>query len=131
MPRTGILKEFDVFVQDKPGELAKVCELLGNHGVNIKGIASERNNSRPLIRVVTDDEATAKAALSRSGIGFDLKDVIPVRLPDKPGELGKLAKKLARAMVNVDSIFILGKDGGHTEMVLTVDNKKKAEEALK
>ncbi|MCU0860606.1 MAG: ACT domain-containing protein [Thermoplasmata archaeon] len=125
------MKEFDVFVQDKPGELAKVCELLGNNGVNIKGIASERNNSRPLIRVVTDDEATAKAALTRSGIGFDLREVIPIRLPDKPGELGKVAKKLARAMVNVDSIFILGKDGGHTEMVLTVDNKKKAEEALK
>lgn len=131
MPRTGNLKEFDVFVQDKPGELAKVCELLGNNGVNIKGIASERNNSRPLIRVVTDDEATAKAALTRSGIGFDLRDVIPLRLPDKPGELGKIAKKLARAMVNVDSIFILGKDSGHTEMVLTVDNRKKAEEALK
>lgn len=131
MPRTGNLKEFDVFVQDKPGELAKVCELLGNNGVNIKGIASERNNSRPLIRVVTDDEATAKAALTRSGVSFDLKEVIPIRLPDKPGELGKVAKKLARAMVNVDSIFILGKDGGHTEMVLTVDNKKKAEEALK
>ncbi len=131
MPRTGNLKEFDVFVQDKPGELAKVCELLGNNGVNIKGIASERNNSRPLIRVVTDDEATAKAALTRSGIGFDLRDVIPLRLPDKPGELGKVAKKLARAMVNVDSIFILGKESGHTEMVLTVDNKKKAEEALK
>ena len=129
--RTGNLKEFDVFVQDKPGELAKVCELLGNNGVNIKGIASERNNAKPLIRVVTDDEATAKATLVRSGIGYDLKDVISLSLPDKPGELGKVARKLARAMVNVDSIFILGKDGGRTEMVLTVDNKKKAEEALK
>lgn len=125
------MKEFDVFVQDKPGELAKVCELLGNNGVNIKGIASERNNSRPLIRVVTDDEATAKAALTRSGISYDLRDVISIRLPDKPGELGKVAKKLARAMVNVDSIFILSKDAGHTEMVMTVDNRKKADEALR
>lgn len=125
------MKEFDVFVQDKPGELAKVCELLGNNGVNIKGIASERNNAKPLIRIVTDDEATAKAALARSGIAYDLKDVISVRLTDKPGELGKVARKLARAMVNVDSIYILGKDGSQTDMALTVDNKKKAEEALR
>lgn len=125
------MKEFDVFVQDKPGELAKVCELLGNNGVNIKGIASERNNARPLIRVVTDDETTASSVLTRSGIAFDLKDVISLRLPDKPGELGKVAKKLARAMVNVDSIYILGKDSGKTDMILTVDNKKKAEEALR
>lgn len=125
------MKEFDVFVQDKPGELAKVCELLGNNGVNIKGIASERNNAQPLIRIVTDDEATAKSTLSRSGIKYGLKDVVSIRMPDRPGELGKVARKLARAMVNVDSIYILGKDGGHTDMALTVDDLKRAEEALR
>lgn len=125
------MKEFDVFVQDKPGELAKVCELLGKNGVNIKGIASERNNAQPLIRIVTDDEATAKSTLNRAGIKYDLKDVVSVKMQDKPGELGKVARRLARARVNVDSIYILGKDGGHTEMALTVDNSKKAEDALR
>lgn len=43
---------------------------------------------------------------------------------NKPGEL-------ARAMVNVDSIYILGKDGGATEIALTVDNIQKAQSVLK
>lgn len=124
------MKEFDVFVHDKPGELAKVCELLGTHGVNIKAIASERMNQRPMIRIVTDDEATAKGALGRSGIQYELKDVLSIRILDRPGELGKIARKLARSMVNVDSIYILGNDGGMTEMAMTVDDLKKAEEAL-
>lgn len=125
------MKEFDVYVQNKPGELAKVCELLGANGVNIKAISSERNHQRPMIRIVTDDEATAKSALNRTGIQFDLKDVMTVRLMDRPGELGKVARKLARAMVNVDSIYIIGKEGGSTEMALTVDNLAKAQDALK
>lgn len=125
------LKEFDVYVQNKPGMLAKVCELLGNHGVNIKAIASERGNDRPIIKVVTDDETTTKSALTRSGIQFDLRDVIAVKMPDRPGELGKIARKLARAMVNVDSIYILGKEGGMTDIAFTVDNLRKAEETLK
>ena len=125
------MKEFDVYVQDKPGELAKVCELLGNHGVNIRAIASERASQKPMIRIVTDDEATAKSALARTGITFDLKDVVIVKLQDRPGELGKIARKLARAMVNVDSIYLMGKDGGATEMAMTVDNIAKAEAALK
>lgn len=125
------MKEFDVYVEDKPGELAKVCELLGNNGVNIKAISSERTQSIPQIRIVTEDEATTKSALKRLGIHFEEKEVMNVRLPDKPGELGKMARKLARSMVNVDSIYILSKENGMTEMALTVDNIKKAQEALR
>ncbi len=130
--RTGTLKEFDVYIQDKPGELARVCELLGNNGVNIKAIATERAAKRPLVKIVTDDEVTAKAALSRvQGLSFDLKEVIVVRLQDKPGELAKVAKRLAKAAINVDSIYLMGKEGGTTEMVMTVDDPKRAEALLK
>ena len=125
------LKEFDVYVQNKPGELAKVCEMLGDDGVNIKAIASERGNARPMIRIVTDDETTAKSALARSGTPYDLRDVIAVKMIDRPGELGKISRRLAKAMVNVDSIYIIGKDGGTTDIAFTVDNIQKAENALK
>ena len=126
-----MLKEFDVYVQDKPGELAKVCELLGNNGVNIKAISSERTQSRPQIRIVTEDEATTRSALKRLGIHFEENEVMNIRLPDRPGELGKMARRLAKSMVNVDSIYILSKENGMTEMALTVDNIKKAQEALR
>lgn len=125
------MKEFDVYVQDKPGELAKVCEILGGNGVNIRAIASERAQPKPLIRIVTDDEATTKSTLRRLGVAYDQRDVLSIRLPDRPGELGKMARKLAMAMVNVDSIYILSKENGMTEMALTVDNIVKAERALK
>jgi hypothetical protein len=127
----SFLKEFDVYVQNKPGELARVCETLGNHGVNIKAIASERAHDRPMIKIVTDDEVSAKSALARSGISYDLRDVVSVKMADRPGELGKISRKLARAMVNVDSIYILGKDGSNTDIAFTVDNAQKAEAALK
>ena len=106
--------------------------MLGNNGVNIKAIASERSAKRPMVKIVTDDEVTAKAALSRiPGISFELKEVIVVKLPDRPGELAKVAKRLAKAAINVNSVYILGRNGGTTEMVLTVDNPEKAEQVLK
>jgi len=125
------LKQFDVYVQNKPGELAKICEMLGSQGVNIKAIASERAANRPMIKIVTDDETTTKSALARTGIVYDMRDVIAVKMLDRPGELGKVARKLARAMVNVDSIYILNKENGMTEIAFTVDNVKKAEGILK
>lgn len=126
------MKEFDVYIRDKPGELSKVCELLGDNGVNIKAIASERAASRPLVKIVTDDEVTTKAALTRApGLTFDLKDVVVVRLKDRPGELAKVTKRLAKAAINVDSIYLMGRESGVTEMVLTVDDPKKATALLK
>lgn len=125
------MKEFDVFVENKPGELAKVCEALGSNGVNIKAIASERHHSRPRIRIVTDDEATTASSLKRLGVSFELKEVLTIGLSDRPGELGKMARRLARAMVNVDSIYIISKENGMTEMAITVDNMRKAKAALK
>jgi hypothetical protein len=73
-------------VENKPGELAKICEALGNNGVNIKAIASERHHSRPQIRIVTDDEATTQSLLKKTGVTFELKNVITVRLSDQQGE---------------------------------------------
>ena len=125
------LKQFDVYVQNKPGELAKICEMLGSHGVNIKAIASERAASRPMIKIVTDDEATTKSALARTGIAYDIREVIAVKMADKPGELGKVARRLAKGMVNVDSIYIIGKEGSMTDIAFTVDNTQKALEILK
>jgi len=84
-----------------------------------------------MIRIVTDDETTTRNALARSGIQFDLREVISVRMPDRPGELGKVARRLARGMVNVDSIYILGKDGSMTDIAFTVDDPKKAQDLLK
>jgi hypothetical protein len=125
------LKQFDVYIQNKPGELAKICEMLGSHGVNIKAIASERAANRPMVKIVTDDEATTKSALARTGIAYDIREMIAVKMADKPGELGKVARRLAKAMINVDSIYILGKEGTSTDIAFTVDNTQKALDVLK
>lgn len=124
-------KEFKVFVQDKPGELARVTEALASGPVNIRAIASEFGNDRPFFRIVTNDATTTERALKNAGLEFKLQDVINIELLDRPGELAKIAKRLARAGVNVESIYILGTKNGKTEMALNVSDAVKALEILK
>jgi len=125
----GFLKQFEIFINNRPGELAKVAEVLGANGINILAIASERCEI-PIIRIVTDDEQSTRTALSKASLKFNENEIIVIELTDKPGELAKLAKKLARSGVNVDSIHILNKGSNVTSVALVVDNKKKAKEAL-
>jgi len=125
------MKEFKVFVADKPGELARVTEALANAAVNIRAIASESKHESTYLRVVTSDVHTTEKALSNSGLKYELSDILSLELIDRPGELAKVARRLARAGINVHSIYILGSKNGRTEIALVVDNIERAKVAIK
>lgn len=124
------MKEFKIFVEHKPGELAKVTEALASRAVNIKAIASEAKGDQASLRVVTNDINTTIKALNESGTQYEQHDILTVSLIDRPGELSKVAKKLGKAKINIESIYILGQRNGKTEVALVVDNMAKASERL-
>ncbi len=125
------MKEFKVFVADKPGELARVTEALANAAVNIRAIASETKRESSFLRVVTSDVQTTEKALSTAGLKYELSDIVNLELIDRPGELAKVARRLARAGINVHSIYILGSKNGRTEIALVVDDPERAKATLK
>lgn len=125
------MKEFKVFVADRPGELARVTEALANAAVNIRAIASESKHDASFLRVVTSDVQTTEKALRNAGLKFDLSDILNLELLDRPGELAKVARRLSRAGINVHSIFILGSKNGRTEIALVVDDIERAKSVLK
>ena len=120
------MKEFKVFVNNKIGELARVTEALATQAVNIKAISSEGGHETSFLRVVTGDVATTEKALRNAGLKFELNEILSVELMDRPGELAKIARRLARAGVNVASIYILGSRGGKTEIAMVVDDPERA-----
>jgi hypothetical protein len=124
------MKEFKIFVKHKPGELARVTEALASRAVNIKAIASESKGEEALLRVVTSDVNTTIKALDASGTKYDFNDIMTLSLIDRPGELAKVAKKLGKAKINIESIYILGQKNGKTEVALVLDDMKKADGIL-
>jgi hypothetical protein len=124
------LKQFEILINDRPGELAKVTDALATNGVNIMAIASERCES-PIIRIVTDDEQSTRSALKKANMKFKENELIVIELQDRPGELSKMAKRLANSGVNVESIHILSKGTSTTSIALVVDDHKKASGILR
>jgi hypothetical protein len=125
------MKEFKVFVQDKPGELARVTEALATNAVNIRAIASESKHDTSFLRVVTNDVTTTEKALRSAGLRFDVSEIMTLDLVDRPGELAKVARRLARAGINVSSLYILGSKNGRTEIAMVVDDMTRAQVAIK
>ncbi len=125
------MKQFNVFVEDKIGELARVTEALAQNAINIRGLATDKLGPRAAVRVITDDEASTRKALSKMGLAFEEADVLVVDLIDRPGEIAKVARKAAKAGVNINSVFLIGKKDTPAALALVTDDSKKAEKLLR
>lgn len=128
--RGEVVKQFIVFVEDKAGELARVAEALAQSATNIRGLAADKLGTRPSIKLVTDDENSTRKALERAGLEFEESEVVVVDLIDRPGEIAKVARKAAKAGVNIDSVFLIGKKGTPAAIAIGTKDAKKAKNAL-
>jgi hypothetical protein len=125
------MKQFTIFINGKRTEIARVSEAIGKSGVNIKAIVGDIKNTTPYVKLVTSDIQTTQRALKTYGYNYELNDILSVEMQDKPGELYKVAKKLEKARINIESIYILGQRKGKTEVALVVDDMVGAKNVLK
>jgi hypothetical protein len=120
-------KEFTVAIQDKPGALGKCFLALAERGVNILAFQSYVEEGESLARMLVDDPASAKAVLGGLRMIFEETDVAVVRLPHRPGELGRAASRLGEHQINIDYSYCgLEPESTLALLVFGVDNLTKA-----
>jgi hypothetical protein len=122
--------DLTVILQDRPGELARVGEVAGSAGVNIRGLSAMTGDGRGIVHVLIDDDAlpAARAALNHADLGIaDEREVLVVDVADRPGSLGELARALAEANVNVDLAYTTF---GAVRVVIATDDLASARRAL-
>jgi len=122
--------EIAIPLENKPGTLAKVTEVLGKAGVNLEGIGYA-SGARGVLRVIPDDADKAMAALKKAKIKTKQpREILQVRLADTPGALAGVARKLAKAGVNVEAFYVVGEVSGGLRCVFAVDKLDKAKAAI-
>ena len=125
------VKEFTVTIEDKPGALGKCFLALAERGVNVLAFQSYVEEGESLARLVVDNPASAKAVLGSLGMIFEETEAAVIRLPNRPGELGRAAARLGENKINVDYSYC-GLEPGSAQalVVFGVDNFSKAAKAL-
>jgi hypothetical protein len=125
------VKEFTVTIEDKPGALGKFFLALAERGLNILAFQSYVEGPESLTRLLVDDPPTAKAVLGSLGMIFEETDAVFVRLPHRPGELGRAAARLGEEKVNIDYSYCGLEPGStHALLVFGVDSLTKAAAVL-
>lgn len=119
-------KDLTVMLEDRPGKLADLGEALGNAGVNIEGLCGVPAEGRGAVHILVEDGAAARRALEAAKFQVDHEsDVLVLKLDDRPGELGKVCRKIAKAGVNITLTYL----ASSTRLVLGVSDLNKARAA--
>jgi hypothetical protein len=110
------------------GLLAEVTEVLRDAGVDIRAIGAYDKDDHGEFMLVVSDTPLAKMALGRIGIKAVEKSVVTVEVPDRPGALAEVARKVADVGVNVGWVYATTSDSPTAMLVLrTEDNNRVAD----
>ena len=124
------MKEFRVTMSNRPGELARVATALSRQDVSIKAIACTASANQVVVHLVGHDVEATRAGLQSANIPFQEQEVLTILLEDKAGEIARVAGQLADGGVNINAIYLAGRADDLVEVVLAVDDVKKAKKIL-
>ena len=128
MPRA---KEFTIKIEDTPGALGKCFLAIAERGVNVLAFQSYVEEGESVARIVVDNSAAAKAVLGSMRMIFEESEVAVVRLPHRPGELGRAAALLGENKINIDYSYCGLEPGSDLALVVFgADNLTKAARLL-
>jgi hypothetical protein len=120
--------DLTLYLDDHPGELARVGDALGKAGTNIAGLcAVATGGGQAEVHILVHDATPAFEALQGAGIRIAAEqEVIVLDMEDRPGALGEVARKLGDAKVNLTTVYL----ATNTRLVLAADNLAEAKAAL-
>jgi len=123
------MMEISMELADEPGSLARIAEALAEANINIETMCAI-GKVAPNVALVTAQIPQTRAVLDRLGVNYTVAELIKMVMPDQPGVLATFSRRIADAGLNLNSIYILSKYQGDTELVFSVDDIEKARQVL-
>jgi organic hydroperoxide reductase OsmC/OhrA len=126
-PRADTRRDVAIRLPDRPGALAELGEALARAGCSIEGGAGFRLGDDCVVHFLFEDGARAAEVLVAAGFDvLGIHEIVVQRLDqDRPGQLGSIARAMAGAGVNIESVY---SDHDH-RLILGVDDLAAARRA--
>ena len=99
------VKQIDLLLENKPGTLSSVSELLGANGINIIAFYVVTEGDVGKLHFIANDPEKAVNVLKTAGYSLTTADVLACETPHHPGGMSAILKPLKNANINVDYIY--------------------------
>jgi hypothetical protein len=94
-------------IENSPGALAEIAAAISDAGVNIAAATCLGTGERAELHILVKHAEAARHALAISQVGVTReREVVVVEVEDCPGVLADLTRKIAKAGVNLDLVYV-------------------------
>jgi hypothetical protein len=94
-------------IENTPGALARVAAAISDAGVNIAAATCLGPDERAEVHILVKHAEAAKHSLAISHLAVSReREVVVVDVEDRPGVLADLTRKIAKAGVNLDLVYV-------------------------
>ncbi len=126
------ITQVSVAVENKPGKLNEICDVLEKMQINIKAIMASSVLAPVQVHMIVSDPEKAVNVLKSRGFTISTKEVIAVATPDHPGGLNAVLRPLIEARVNIETLYpFINLHAEEAIIIMEVDKIKEAKEVLK
>jgi len=91
-----VASQLAVFLENKPGTLARLCEALAQKQINLLALTVSDTVDHAVVRIVVDRPSEALSVLEDAGMLVVATDVLVVEVPNRPGGLADSAARLEK-----------------------------------
>jgi hypothetical protein len=122
-----IATQLALFLDNRPGMLARVCDALSAAKINIYAITTSDTVDHSVIRMVVSDTRRALLLFEEHGTLVVESEVLLIDGDNKPGSLARIAHRLADAKVNIEYCYCATPpDARKGLLIMRLSNARKA-----
>jgi len=125
------INQLSVFLENRPGQLRRPCDVLARAGINIVTLALSDAERFGVLRLIVREWQRAKEVLEASGFVVAVTEVLAIEVRDEPGGLADLLRVFAEAGLNVAYMYAFtARLGRRAVLVFRLDDLDAAVNAL-
>lgn len=126
-----VTTQLALFLDNKPGALARVCTALSGIGVNILAFSMSDTVDHAVFRMVVSDPRRALDLFEDRGAMVVESEVLLLRGDNRPGSLATIAGALSAARINIEYAYSATSPHARNGiLVMRVTNHRKALKVL-
>lgn len=125
------IRQISVFVENKPGRLSSITQILKDNGINIRALSIADTKDFGILRIIVNDPDKACQKLREASCTVTITEVVAICINDEMGRLSDVMNVLNDAGINVEYMYaFLSKSDNKASIILRVDDNEKAHAAF-
>lgn len=127
-----MISQVSVFLENKPGRLEKVLQILNDNEINLRSISVAETSDYGIFRLILDKPSEAVERLKEAGFVVKETNVLGLEIDDTKGAMLNVVKELARNDISIEYTYTcLPVHNKKVIIIVRVDEMEKTKELMK